>query len=161
MKAYVPEDLSLPPDSLGLLSPLLVSCILCPISHCAKPSKRTSLQEQGKEGWYGCNLGGSCGDFALTRHWLISLACVANNIFHLWLTNIFNGGTIIPEDALQFLPPGVGNILQLVKQNTAAIFVREPLPPEKDCINILQNDLWQHHNFSFIHFQGHNCWLVP
>jgi hypothetical protein len=47
-----------------------------------------------------CNLGGPFRDLALICRQLILLACVANNTFHLWLTTTFNGGTIIPDEAL-------------------------------------------------------------
>ncbi len=48
-----------------------------------------------------CNLGGSRGNLAIIRHHLISLACVAINAYHCWLTTTFNGGTIIPSNILQ------------------------------------------------------------
>ena len=89
------------------------------------------------------NLGGPRGNLAIVRRWLISLASVANNTFHLWLTTKFNGGVIIPLDTLQHLPPGVRDILQLVTLPTAAVYVREPLPSGHDRINILQNNLRQ------------------
>ena len=40
-------------------------------------------------------LGGTREDLALIRRRLISLAVVANNTFHLWLTTSFNGTVII------------------------------------------------------------------
>ena len=89
------------------------------------------------------NLGGPRGDLAIIRRRLISLASVANNTFHLWLTTTFNGEVIIPLDTLQHLPTGVRDILQLVALPTAAIYVREPLPSGHDRINILQNNLRQ------------------
>ncbi len=89
------------------------------------------------------NLGGPRGNLALTRRWLISLACVANNTFHLWLTIPFNGGMIIPPDALQHLPSGVRDILNLVTLPTAAVYVREPFHSGQDRIHILQNNLRQ------------------
>lgn len=61
-----------------------------------------------------CKLGRSRGDLALIHCQLISLACVANNAYHLWLTTTFNDGTIIPSNTLQYLPPGVRDILQIV-----------------------------------------------
>ncbi len=90
------------------------------------------------------NLGGPRGDLALIRRWLISLASVANNVFHLWLTTTFNNGTIIPTETLQFLPPGVRDILRLVQHNTSAIYDREHLPPGQDRIDILEHNLRQH-----------------
>jgi hypothetical protein len=90
------------------------------------------------------NLGGPCGNLDLTCRQLISLACVANNTFHLWLTTTFNGSMIIPDKALQHLPPGMRDILYLIKQNAAAIYVCEPLYSGQDQINILQNNLRQH-----------------
>ncbi len=86
------------------------------------------------------NLGGPRGDLALIHCWLISLASVANNVFHLWLATTFNNGTIIPTETLQFLPPGVRDILRLVQHNTSAIYVRERLPPGQDRIDILQHN---------------------
>jgi hypothetical protein len=62
----------------------------------------------------------------------------------LWLTTTFNGGTIIPPDNLQYLTPGVKDILQIVMKNDAAIYVREPLQPGQNQINILQHNLCQH-----------------
>ena len=67
-------------------------------------------------------LGGPRGDLAIIRRRLISLASVANNTFHLWLTTTFNGRVIIPLDTLQHLPTGVRDILQLVALPTAAIY---------------------------------------
>jgi hypothetical protein len=72
------------------------------------------------------------------------LACIANNTYHLWLTTTFNGGTIIPPDTLQYLPPGVEDILQIVIKNDAAIYLHEPLQSGQDQINILQRNLCQH-----------------
>ena len=72
-------------------------------------------------------LGGPRGDLAIIGCRLISLACVANNTYHLWLTTTFNGGTIIPSNTLQHLPPGVRDILQIVSKNNAAIYARKPL----------------------------------
>ncbi len=72
---------------------------------------------------------------------LISLACVANNSFHLWLTTPFDSKTFITVEALQHVPPGVCNILLLIKENTSAIYAHEPLPSGKDCIQILQHNL--------------------
>ena len=89
------------------------------------------------------NLGGPRGDLALVRRRLISLASVANNTFHLWLTTTINGGIIIPPDALQHLPPGVRDIFQLISLTDAAIYVREPLHSGRDRIHILQNNLRQ------------------
>jgi hypothetical protein len=51
---------------------------------------------------------------------------------------------IIPDEALQHLPPGMRDILHLTKQNAAAIYVHEPLHSGQDRINILQNNLRQH-----------------
>ena len=96
------------------------------------------------------NLGGSRGDLAIIRRRLISLASVANNTLHLWLTTPFDGKAIIPPDTLQHLPTGVRNILQLVALPTAAVYVREPLPSGQDRINILQHNLRQKlHNHTF------------
>jgi hypothetical protein len=90
------------------------------------------------------NLGGPRGDLAIIRRQLISHACVANNILHLWLTTTFNGHTIIPLDSLNYIPPGARDILQLVRRNDAAIYVREPLPSGQDRICILLQNLRQH-----------------
>ena len=96
------------------------------------------------------NLGGSRGDLAIIRRRLISLASVANNTFHLWLTTSFNDKVIIPPNTLQHLPPGVRDILQLTALPTAAVYVREPLPSGQDRINILQHNLRQNlHNLNF------------
>ncbi len=78
------------------------------------------------------NLGSSCGNLDLTRCQIISLACVANNTYRLWLTTTFNASMITPDKSLQHLPPGMRDILQPIKQNAAAICVREPLHSGQD-----------------------------
>jgi hypothetical protein len=90
------------------------------------------------------NLGGPRGDLAIIRRRLISHACVANSILHLWLTTTFNGHTIIPLDSLKYIPPGARDILQLVQRDDAAIYVREPLQSGQDRICILLQNLRQH-----------------
>ncbi len=72
------------------------------------------------------NLGGPRGNLAIIRCRLISHACVANNIFHLWLNTTFNGHTIIPLDSLKYIPAGACYILQLARCDDAASYVREP-----------------------------------
>jgi len=70
------------------------------------------------------------------------MAIVANNTFHLWLTTLFNGTTIVPHESLAHdVPPGVRDILTLVGNNTSAIYVREPLPDGQDRIDILLDNL--------------------
>jgi hypothetical protein len=83
------------------------------------------------------NLGGTHGDLALIRRRLISLAVVANNMFHLWLTTPFNDAVIIPTEGLAHVPPGMRDILTMVKDNTSAIYVRKPLHDGQNRINIL------------------------
>jgi hypothetical protein len=90
------------------------------------------------------NLGGPRGDLAIIRRRLISHACVANNVLHLWLTTTFNGHTIIPPDSLKYIPPGAHNILQLVRHDDASIYVREPHQSGQDRICILLRNLRQH-----------------
>jgi hypothetical protein len=62
---------------------------------------------------------------------------------------------IIPDKALQHLPLGMRDILHLIKQNAAAIYVRKPLHSGHNQINILQNNLRQHqltpHSSNFKH----------
>jgi hypothetical protein len=89
------------------------------------------------------NLGGPCGDLALVCCQLISLASIASNTFHLWLTTLFNGEMIITPDTLQHLPPGMKDILNLVALNDAAIYVCEPIHSRQNCISILQDNLCQ------------------
>ncbi len=48
------------------------------------------------------NLGGLRGDLAIIRCQLISLACVANNAFHLWLNTSFKKKNIITPEALKY-----------------------------------------------------------
>jgi hypothetical protein len=84
------------------------------------------------------------GDLAIIQRCLISHACVANNIFHLWLNANFNGHTIIPLDSLKYIPPGARDILQLVQFNEAAIYVRKPLQSGQDITRILLQNLRQH-----------------
>ncbi len=87
------------------------------------------------------NLSGTQGNLALTRRRLISMAIVANNTFHLWLSTLFNGATIIPSENLAHVLLRVRDILNLVGNNIFAIYVREPLPTGQDCIDILLNNL--------------------
>jgi hypothetical protein len=88
------------------------------------------------------NLGGSRGDLALTQPCLISMAVVANNTFHLWLTTYFNKATkIVPPENLHQVPPGVQDILQLVEDNASAIYIHKPLPTGQDYIGILLHNL--------------------
>ncbi len=90
------------------------------------------------------NLGGPRGDLAIIRRRLISLACVANNTFHLWLNTSFEEKNIITPEALKYTPKGVHDIILLVKDNTSAIYVCEPLPSGKDRIQKLQHNLRHH-----------------
>jgi hypothetical protein len=87
------------------------------------------------------NLGGTRRDLALIRLWLISLAVVANNMFCLWLTMLFDDAMIIPPEGLAHAPPGICNILTLVGNAAFAIYVCKPLPARLDCIDILLNNL--------------------
>jgi hypothetical protein len=88
------------------------------------------------------NLGSAQGDLALARQHLISMAIVANNRFHLWLTMYFNKATmIVPSESLVHVPPGVRDILQLVESDASAIYIRKPLPAGQDCIDILLHNL--------------------
>jgi hypothetical protein len=71
---------------------------------------------------------------------------VANNTFPLlWLNTSFGEKNIITPEALKYAPQGVHDILLLVKDNTSAIYVHEPLPLGKDHIQKLQHNLRQHH----------------
>ena len=88
-------------------------------------------------------LGGLRGDLALICRRLISLAYIANNTYHLWLTTTFNGSTIIPSETLRNLPPGVRDILLLVYCDNTAIYVHEPLSPGQDRVAILHHNLCQ------------------
>ena len=72
-----------------------------------------------------------------------SLGIESANVFHLWLNTSFEEKNIIPED-LEHAPQGVSDILLLAKDNTSAIYVREPLPSGKGCIQKLQHNLRQH-----------------
>ena len=87
------------------------------------------------------NLGGTRGDLALICRRLISLAVVANNTFHLWLTTSFNDTVIIPTEGLAHVPPGMRDILTIVKDNTSAIYVRKLLHDGQNRINILLDNL--------------------
>jgi hypothetical protein len=87
------------------------------------------------------NLGGTRGDLALIRLWLISLVVVANNTFHLWLTTFFNDAMIIPPEGLVHVPPGIRDILTTVKNAASAIYVHEPLHDGQDHIDILLDNL--------------------
>jgi hypothetical protein len=89
-------------------------------------------------------LGGPRGDLAIICRRLVSLACVTNNAFHLWLNTSFKGKTIITPEVLKNVPQGVRDILLHVKDNNSAICVREPLPSGKDPIQKLQHNLRQH-----------------
>jgi hypothetical protein len=87
------------------------------------------------------NLGGTRGDLALIRRRLVSLAVVANNTFHLWLTTLFDDAMIIPPEGLTHAPPGIRDILTLVGTAASAIYVCEPLPSGQDRIDILLDNL--------------------
>jgi hypothetical protein len=50
------------------------------------------------------NLCGLRGDLAIIRCRLTSLACVANNAFHLWLNTSFEEKNIITPEALKYAP---------------------------------------------------------
>jgi hypothetical protein len=95
------------------------------------------------------NLGDPRGDLAIIRRRLISLACVVNNTFHLWLNTSFEEKNIITPWALKYASQGIRDILLLVKDNTFTIYVREPLPSGKDHIQKLQHNLRQHRLYSF------------
>jgi hypothetical protein len=86
-------------------------------------------------------LGGIREDLALIRRRLISLAVVANNTFHLWLTTSFNGTVIISPEGLVHIPPGIRDILTIVRNAISAIYVREPLHDGQDRIDILLDNL--------------------
>ena len=90
------------------------------------------------------HLGDPRGDLAIIRRRLILLACVANNAFRLWLNASFETRTIITVEAPQHVPPGIRDILLLVKDNSSTIYVREPLPFGKHHIQKLQHNLRQH-----------------
>jgi hypothetical protein len=86
-------------------------------------------------------LGGIREDLALIRRRRISLAVVANNTFHLWLTTSFNGTVIISPEGLVHIPPGIRDILTIVRNAISAIYVREPLHDGQDRIDILLDNL--------------------
>jgi hypothetical protein len=92
-------------------------------------------------------LGGPRVNLAIICRRLISLACVRNKPFRLWLNTSFEGKTIITLEVLKHVPQGVRNILLLVKDNNSAIYVHEPLPSGKDRIQKLQHNLRQHRLF--------------
>jgi hypothetical protein len=87
------------------------------------------------------NLGGPRGDLALICRCLISLSAVAINTFHLWTTTDHDNTQIITPDALQFNPPGLRAIIDSIARPSAATYVREPLSPGTDRINILLNNI--------------------
>jgi hypothetical protein len=101
-------------------------------------------QVWGQDDTARSKLGGSRGNLALICRHLTSLACVANNTYHLWLTTTFNNGTIIPHNTLQYLPSGVSDILRIIMNNDAAIYVRKPPHSGQERINILRQNLCQH-----------------
>jgi hypothetical protein len=69
------------------------------------------------------------------------MAVVANITFHLWLTTLFNGTTIVPPESLAH-DHREYETLSLSLVNTSAIHVREPLPAGQDRIDILLDNLW-------------------
>ena len=75
-------------------------------------------------------LGGPHGDLALICQWLTSLACIANNVYHLWLNTTINSGTIIPYHTLQYLLPGVRDILQLSQRMKPLSIYASPSTPD-------------------------------
>jgi hypothetical protein len=110
----------------------MLACFSLPLLGAEALTPKIIAKVWGQNDMIRRNLGGPRDDLDLTRHQLISLACVANNTFHLWLTTTFNGSMIISDKALQHLPPGMRDILHLIKQNAAAIYVREPLHSGQD-----------------------------
>jgi hypothetical protein len=87
------------------------------------------------------NLGGPRGDLALIRCRLISLSAVTINAFYLWTTTDHNNTRVITPDALQFNPPGLCTIIDLIAQPSAATYVRKPLAPGTDRVNILLDNI--------------------
>ena len=77
----------------------------------------------------------------LIQRRLISLAVIANNTYHLWLTTFFDGAMIIPPENLAHVPPGIRDILTIVGDAASAIYVREPLHAGQDRIDILLGNL--------------------
>ena len=74
------------------------------------------------------------------------MSVAANNTVHLQVTTLVNGTTIVPPESLDHVPPGVQDTLNLVRNNTSAIYVYEPLPAGQDPagqdrIDILLNNL--------------------
>jgi hypothetical protein len=86
-------------------------------------------------------MGGPRGDLALICRRLISLSAVAINAFHLWTTIDHNNTQTITPDTLRFNLPGLRAIIDSIAQPSAATYVREPLSPGTDQINILLNNI--------------------
>jgi hypothetical protein len=59
---------------------------------------------------------------------------------------------IIPPECLQHTPPGIQDILLLVQKDASTIYIREPLPPRQDHINILLHNLQNSNNPTSINF---------
>jgi hypothetical protein len=67
------------------------------------------------------NLGGTRGNLAIIRCRLISMAVMANNIYHLWPTTYFNKTTkIIPQNASNTHP---------LEYKTSFFLYKSMLPP--------------------------------
>jgi hypothetical protein len=78
---------------------------------------------------------------------LLSLSAVAMNTIHLWTTVEYESNApysdaqIINDDALRYNPPGLHAIIELLKKPNTATYVREPLAPGTERINILLTNL--------------------
>jgi hypothetical protein len=62
-------------------------------------------------------------------------------MFHLWLTTLFNDTMIIPPEDLVHVPPGIRDILTIVRNTASAIYVHEPLHDGQNRIDILRDNL--------------------
>jgi hypothetical protein len=93
------------------------------------------------------NLGGPRGDLTMIRCCLLSLSAVAMNTIHLWTTVEYESNApysdarIINNDALRYNPPGLHAIIELLKKPNTATYVRKPLAPGTERINILLTNL--------------------
>ena len=85
------------------------------------------------------NLGGPRGDLALIRRRLISMSAVAINAFHLWMTTELDGVRIITNEATQYHPRTMQEILKNIMLPSSVTYVREPLAAGTERVEWLLN----------------------
>ena len=87
-------------------------------------------------------LGGPRGDLSLIRHCLLTLAKVAINTVHIWLTNPDTPILAHTSDSLDCLPSTLRQLL--LHSSDKLVFAREPVPRGTESVNLLMQNLLNH-----------------